>query len=167
MKKTGFGVDGTFSVICRDSNGNLKWEEPIFNLIVNGGLDHLLDSTLGGGTQVSTWYLGLTSGTPAVAATDTMASHPGWTEVTGYDEATRIAYAPAAVSSQTITNNASPGVFTASGTLDVGGCFVTSDSTKGGTTGILYAAGGFAGGDRQLEATDQISVTYTCTSADV
>ena len=73
---------GAWKFTARDKDGNVKWEDEIdFNIVTNAGLDHLLDVTLSGGTQITTWYLGLTDGTPTVAAGDTSASHVGWVEI--------------------------------------------------------------------------------------
>jgi hypothetical protein len=44
----------------------------------------------------------------------------------------------------------------------VGGAFLTSNNTKGGTTGILFSAADFqAPGDRSVVSGDTITVTYT------
>jgi hypothetical protein len=44
----------------------------------------------------------------------------------------------------------------------VGGAFLTSNNTKGGTTGILFSAVDFsAPGDRSVVDNDTVTVTYT------
>jgi len=44
----------------------------------------------------------------------------------------------------------------------VGGAFLISDSTKFGTTGILFSAADFAApGDRTVVPGDTVTVTYT------
>jgi hypothetical protein len=44
----------------------------------------------------------------------------------------------------------------------VGGAFLTSDNTKGGTTGTLFSAADFsAPGDRSVVNGDTLNVTYT------
>jgi hypothetical protein len=43
----------------------------------------------------------------------------------------------------------------------VAGAFLTTDSTKSGTTGILYSAGSFTGGNRSIASGDTLNVTYT------
>lgn len=143
-----------------------KWKDTIDNIVVNAGLNHILDVVLSAATQVTAWYIGLLSATPTVAAGDTMASHAGWTEVTAYDEANRQAFTEAGASSQSLSNTASPAVFTIStnGT-QIGGAFLTSNNTKGGTTGTLYAAGAFTAGNKDLDDGDTIDVTLTATAA--
>lgn len=137
-----------------------KWTDDIQNIVVNAGLNYLLDAGLSGGAQITTWYLLLTDGTPTVAAGDTMSSHAGWAEVTAYDESTRAAWTDGGVSSQSVTNSASAAVFTISAdSTTVGGAGLTSVSTKGGTTGTLYAAGAFSAGDKGLDDGDTLTVT--------
>lgn len=158
--------EGRWEFTCRDKHGNVKWRDTIKNLVTNAGLNHLLDVALSGGTQDTSWFVGLTDGTPTAAAGDTLASHAGWTEVTAYDEATREAYVDGGVSGQSVDNSASPGQFTISAdTTAVGGAFLASDGTKGGTTGILYAVGAFTAGDKSLDDNDTVDVTATFTAA--
>lgn len=162
----GSKITGRWSIVCRDPQGNIKWTEEYDNLVTNAGLDHALDTELSGGTQVTSWFVGLTDGTPTAAAGDTSASHAGWTEVTGYDEATREAWVDGGVASQSVSNSASPAQFTiTSGSTTVGGAFLISVSTKGGSTGVLYAVGAFTGGDKVLGAADTLDVTATFTAA--
>lgn len=136
------------------------------NLVVNQGLDDLLDVMLSGGTQDTTWFVGLTDGTPTVAAGDTLASHAGWVEVTAYDEAARQAFVDGGVATQSIDNIASPAVFTinANGTT-VGGAFLCG--VVSGTSGRIYAAGAFGDGDLVLNdgAVLTIEATFTMAAA--
>ena len=147
--------------------GGLKWADGFANLVVDAGVNHILDVGLSAGSQTATWYLGLTDGTPTVAAGDTMASHVGWSEVTAYDEAARQAFSDGGVSGKSLDNAASPATFTisANGTT-VGGAFLTDTATKGGATGTLYAAGAFSAGDKSLDDNDTLDVTATYTGAD-
>lgn len=159
-------VKGRWEFICRDANGVEKWRDTIDNIVVNAGLDYLLDAGLSGGTPITTWYLGLTSATPTVAAGNTMSSHAGWTEVTAYSEANRPAWTDGGVSSQSVSNSGSPADFTINAdSTDIGGAFLTSNNTKGGTTGTLYAAGAFTAGNKSLDTSDTIEVTFTATAA--
>ena len=137
----------------------LEWQ----NLIVNTGLDQLLDGGLAG---AGPWYIALIGGTPTVAAGDTMASHPGWTEVTGYDEAARQVWTPGTVSGQSVNNTASAAVFTVtSNGTTIGGAFLADNATKSGTTGLLFAIGAFTQGDVTLSAGSTITVTAEFTQA--
>lgn len=161
------GFDGTYAVTCTAPDGTVKWTAPIHNLITNAGLDHALDVTLSGGTQVTTWYVGLTDGTPTVAAADTSSSHAGWTEVTAYSESVRQTWTDGGVSSQSVTNSGSVASFSINANATtIGGAFLISVSTKGGTTGTLYSAGAFTVGDKTADSGDTLEVTATFTAAD-
>jgi len=158
---------GVFHIQCLDPNGNLKWEAESRNLVVNVGLKDMNEKYFTGSAYNSAWFIGLygaaASNNPA--AGDTAASHAGWTEVTTYSNATR----PTATfgtsttaDPSVITNSASPASFTINGTATVGGAFLISNSTKGGTTGTLFSAADFASpGDRSVANGDTLNVTYT------
>jgi len=158
---------GVYHVQCFDKDGNLKWEAQSKNLVVNVGLKDMNDKYFTGSAYTATWYVGVygaaASNTPA--AGDTMASHAGWTEVTDYSQATRPQAVFAAASTadpSVITTSASPAVFTINATTTIGGAFLTSNNTKGGTTGTLFSASDFAApGDRNVVSNDTLNVTYT------
>jgi hypothetical protein len=158
---------GVYYVECHDKDGNLKWTAESKNLVVNAGLQYMAGSALTSVTQITTWYIGLygagASNTPA--ATDTMSSHIGWTEVVPYSNATRVqaTFATATTANPSVvTNSASPASFTINATSTVGGAFLTSGSAKSGTTGTLFSAADFSSpGDRSVVSGDVLSVTYT------
>jgi hypothetical protein len=158
---------GVFSIECRDSEGNLKWSEALHNLVVNVGLQDMNAKYFSGSSYTATWYIGLygaaASNNPA--ASDTAASHAGWTEIVPYSNATRPActFGTATTADPSvITNSASPAAFTINATATVGGAFLTSNNTKSGTTGILFSASDFAApGDRVVASGDTLNVTYT------
>ena len=162
----GRGLGTQYKVDCIGPDGALKWSDTFDNLVVNAGLDDSLDKHLRGSAYTAAWYIGLTDGTPTVAAADTSASHAGWAEVTAYTEGTRQAATFAAVSGQSTSNTASPASFSinANGTT-VGGAFLISVSTKGGATGILYGGGAFTAGDKLLDSGDTLQVTLTATAS--
>ena len=164
--KMGRTLHTRWRVEARDEQGRLKWTDEFDNLVVNVGLDDSLTQHLKGAAYTAAWYIGLTDGTPTPAAADTMASHAGWVEVTAYDEAVRQTATFGTVSGQSVNNSASPAVFTIStnGTV-IGGAFLVTNSTKGGTTGTLYGAGAFSAGDKTLDDNDTLTVTVTCTAA--
>lgn len=133
------------------------------NDITNEGKNTLFEIMFHDGTQIasSSWFLGLVSnsGFSAYAAADTMASHAGWTEFTGYSQANRVAWGPGAAASQSITNS-SPATFDINSSGTVKGVFVTSNSTKSGTTGKLWATASFSA-DVPVSNGDQLRATYT------
>jgi hypothetical protein len=157
---------GVFTVQCFDKDGNLKWEAEKHNLVVNVGLKDMNEKYFTGSGYTANWYLGLygSGTTNDPAAGDTMASHAGWTEVTAYSQTTRpqCVFSTATTADPSVISNVgSPATFSINGTTVVGGAFLTSDDTKGGTTGILFSAGDFqAPGDRSVVSGDSIIATY-------
>ena len=154
---------GVFTVQCFDKDGNLKWVAENHNLVVNVGLKDMNDKYFSGSSYTAAWYLGLygaaASNTPAAA--DTLSSHAGWTEVTDYSQSTRpqaVFGAATTADPSVISNTSSVAVFSINATTTVGGAFLTSNSTKGGT---LFSAGDFQSpGDRSVVSGDTLNVTY-------
>tara|TARA_R110000803_G_scaffold65782_3_gene127027 strand:+ start:453 stop:1034 length:582 start_codon:yes stop_codon:yes gene_type:complete len=157
---------GAFTVQCFDKDGNLKWEAEKHNLVVNVGLQDMNAKYFTGSGYTAAWYIGLygaaSSNNPA--AGDTAASHGGWTELTSYSQATR----PQAVfgtattaDPSVISNTLSVAQFSINATVTVGGAFLISNNTKGGTSGVLFSAADFQSpGDRAVVSGDIINVTY-------
>ena len=154
---------GKWNVICRDKHGRIKWRDTIDNLVTDAGEDEVLAATLKNAAQAA-WYVMLTDGTPTVAEGDTAASHAGWVEVQTYSESVRETWNGGAVSGQSVDNSASKASFSINGTVTVGGAALISNNTKGGTSGILYSAGAFSGGDKSLANGDTLDVTATFTA---
>lgn len=156
------GADGTVKAVHRFKNG-----------VTNVGLVKILNVMFDADTQITAWYLGLISSVSytGLAATDTMASHGGWTEAgptnaPNYDESTRPQWNPAAATTSTIYSvNSTTVDFTINATGTVKGIFLASDSTKDGTGGTLWATGLFPGGDQAVVATDVLKITYTVNAA--
>ncbi len=157
---------GKLQVEHRDKDGKLIGIYDFHNDITNEGKNLILEVMFKDGTQIASasWFIGLisNSGYSALAAGDTMASHAGWTEFTGYSQSTRVAWGPGVPASQLITNG-TPATFdiTSSGTLK--GVFIPSNSTKSGTTGKLWATALFSA-DVPVNNGDQIKITYTVSS---
>jgi hypothetical protein len=157
----------TWSVECVAPNGALKWADLIeSNLVVDVGLNDILDKYFKGATYTAAHFVGLTSGTPTIAAGDTMSSHAGWTDQVPYSNATRPSFTPGTVASKSVDNSASKAVFNCNATGTVGGAFLTTNSTKSGTTGTLVSAGAFTGGNKTVANGDtlNVQVTYTASS---
>jgi len=162
---------GVYKIQCHDASGNLKWEAESKNLVVNVGLQDMNAKYFTGSSYTAAWYIGLygaaASNNPA--ASDTMSSHAGWTEVVPYSNATRPVCTfgtPTTANPSVATNSASPSSFSINATSTVGGAFLTSNSTKSGTTGTLYSAADFgAPGDRSVANGDVLNVTYTLSLA--
>jgi len=173
----GSGIDedmrvvGRFTATCYDSEGNLKWEEHFPNLVVNVGKTDLLNKYFAGSSYTAAWYLGLVNGgtSPTYNAADTMSSHSGWTEITGYSNSTRpaasfgsaTASGGGAGSAGTGTISTSATAFNINATNTVAGAFLTTSNTIGGTTGTLFSAGSFTSGNRSVLSGDVLNVTWT------
>lgn len=121
-------------------NGVVIDREVAHNVMPTEGANHIISSALTGGSQVSTWYLGLYEGnyTPTVA--DTAALLPGLAvECTAYTDATRKVWAPGAVAGGSVNNSATKAEFTFNAAKTVYGGFMTSAPAKGATTGALVS----------------------------
>lgn len=158
-------IAGAFEVEhWRDGELLSRVVEP--NIVVNQGLNHILDVTLHAATQIPTWYVGIFEGNYTPVATDTAANiATNSTESSAYAESVRQTYQVAAASSQSSTNSANKAVFTCNATKVMYGAFLVSSSTKGGTSGTLLCASKFSA-SRSVVNGDTISITYTITAAD-
>lgn len=154
-------VVARYVVECIGPDGKLKWRETAKNIWVDEGLQHVLDILFVSATsQIDPWHVGLIDGTPTVAGGDTLSSHGGWTEVTAYTEGSRQTYTDSRTG-ETVSNSASKASFSinSDGTT-IGGAFLASDNTKGGTSGTLLSAAAFDGGDKSADDGDTINVQY-------
>lgn len=159
----GLSLKSTYEFEAYDKDGNLKWKERVDNIVVNVGLDDVLDKYFKGSTYTASHFVGIkNSGSPA--AGDTMASHAGWTENVTYSQGTRPALTLGSVSGQSVNNSASRATYSINGTTTINGAFVTTNSTKSGTTGILYGVADFSV-SRSLANGDTLYVTITLTAA--
>ena len=162
---------GVYKIQCHDAQGNLKWEAESKNLVVNVGLQDMNAKYFTGSAYTATWYLGLygAGASNLPAASDTMSSHAGWTEIAPYSNVTRpvCTFAtPTTANPSVATNSAAPASFTITSTATVGGAFLTNNNTVSGTTGTLYSAADFsAPGDRAVTNGDVLNVVYTLSLA--
>lgn len=163
----GVKIDGRYEVECFDADGNLKWSDVIENLITTVGKNLTLDTILSGAGYTASVVMGL-KGVGTAVIGDTMASHASWVEVglanapaySGNRPTPAFSAAAAGVKS---TSAAASFTFTSGGT--VAGCFITlaGSATKDNTTGTLYSAGDFSGGNRTVANTDVLNVSYSST----
>lgn len=177
--KESVGVEGHYHVVCRDADGNIKWEEEFPNLVNAVGKQLMLDTLLSGTTYTTVGpFLGLISGaSPTFLAADTMASHAGWTEFTNYTVGGSAVRGTAVFGSATSTGLSPANVTTKAASAitytitggggTVGGCFLVTGagavSTQSSTAGTLYSAGAFATA-KVTTAGDTVSVTYSTTA---
>ena len=158
-------ANGRYVVECFDADGNVKWTDEIENLVTTVGKNFALDTLLGGSAYTASVVMGL-KGTGTAVIGDTMASHASWLEVGGTNAPAFTGNRPvptfaAASAGSKATSAAVSFSFTSGGT--VAGCFIclAGSATKDNTTGTLYSAGDFSGGNRTVAASDTLNVTYT------
>lgn len=154
-------AEGRFTVVCyRD--GVEVWRDSFPNTVVTAGKNDLLTNYFKGAAYTAAFYLGLKNSAGGVVAGDTMGSHAGWTESSAYSNGTRPAATFGSASGGSIDNSGSPATFNINGTDTIYGAFLTTNNTKGGSTGTLYSAGDF-GASRAVASGDVLSVTWTGT----
>lgn len=135
------------------------------NLVVDQGLNALLDVMFHNATQIGTWYLGVFEGNYTPVAGVTAATIAGAsTESSAYDEPSRPAFNEAAAAGQAITNSANRATFTFNATTTIYGAFLISDATVGGTTGALFSAARFSS-SKSVVSGDQLLLAYTFSAA--
>ena len=118
------------------------------NIVVNQGLNALLDIMFHAATQITAWYVGIYEGNYTPVATDTAAT------ITANS-----------ASGQSITNAASKATFTINATKSVYGAFLASASAKSATTGTLFSASKFSAA-RAVVDDDQLLLTYVLSASD-
>lgn len=146
-----------YAVQCIGADGVEKWSEAFDNLVTTAGKTDIVDKYFKGSAYTAAWFLGLKGSGTAVVG-DTMASHGSWTEVTAYANATLPAVTFGTTSGG--SNTATAVSYAVNGTATVAGCFLTTNSTKGATTGTMYSAGDFPA-PRSVISGDTLNVTPT------
>lgn len=162
---------GVFIAECYGKDGKLKWRDTFKNTVVTVGKNAALDAFLAGSAYTVTGpFMGLISsvGYSAIAASDTMASHAGWTEAGNANAPTytaprkTAAWSAASAGSKSLSAALS---FAITGSGTVKGAFLVfgtgAVSTIDNTSGTLYSAGLFSGGDKAVVNTDTLNVSYT------
>jgi hypothetical protein len=172
------GVAGHYYVLCKDKNGDVKWEEQFPNLVVAVGKQLMLDTLLRtSGTYTTVGpFLGLIGNSTTYAAADTMTSKT-WTEYVNYTvggSAVRGTTVFAAASSagttpSNVTTSAATSItYTITGAGGtVYGCFLVTGTgavnTQSSTAGVLYSEGNFSSA-KVVTAGDTLAVTYSTTA---
>lgn len=160
----GFQPLGWLNIQIFDAQGREKYATQSRNLVVNVGKNNILTVMFADGTQTasSSWFMGLMSdvGFTGIAAADTASSHAGWAEFTGYSQANRPLWGQAApAAGVTSITNASPVTFDITSSATLKGGFIITNNTKGGTSGILWAAALFTAAV-PVNNGDQMKCTY-------
>lgn len=159
------GAGGVFTVTCHGPDGQFKWSDTFHNLVVNEGLQNMNQTFFKGSGYTAAWFLGLVTGPGSgttYAAGNTLATHAGWTENTAYTGNRKaVTFGTATTADPSvIDNSAAPSSFTMNANAQViAGAFLCSVAT--GTSGVLFSAGDFTGGDKTVDSGDTLAVTYT------
>lgn len=160
--KQGFRIGGVFDVVCYDPEGKIKWRDQAKNIVVNKGLNDILDVVLHNSTQTTKWYVGIKN-SGAASSTDTLATHSSWTENTNYT-GNRKEYNEAAATNQSITNSANKATFGINAdSQTIAGAFLAS--VNSGTSGLLLCVADFSSA-KSADNGDTLEVTYTISAAD-
>lgn len=153
---------GIFTAECRAADGSVRWTSTTPNLVVNQGLQDM-NSKYFTGTTSTPFFVGLITGPASgtsFSALDTMTTHLGWTEFTDYSgNRPQITFSTANYANPSVVPSATVNfVITVAGV--VAGAFLCTQAT--GTGGILFSESDFQSpGDRTVEPTDILSVSYT------
>jgi len=156
--KTRLPLRGRYFIEHRNKDGKLIGLYRVPNGITDGGMEDLLDVAFGNDTQHALWYIGLidNAGYSAVADSDTLASHAGWSENTDYT-GNRKNWAVGTASSRSISNGTTAD-FAINATATLKGIFVTDQET--GTTGVLWSTALFSS-TVSVQNGDTLKITYT------
>jgi len=174
----GMGVEGWYHVVCRDKDGNIKWEEEFPNLVVAVGKQLMLDTLLRGSSySVTGPYLGLLNASITPAATDVMSTIVPSKEFIAYTVGGSAVRGTAVFASSTSTGSTPSNVTSSTATAitytitgsggTVYGCFLVlgtgASSAQSNTSGTLYSEGNF-GTAKTTTSGDTVSVTFSTTA---
>lgn len=165
-------LKGTYYVKLIDKQGNVKWQDQFGNTVVFFGRANMLNNTLTTATALVGPFLGIVGATgfTAIATADTMSTHAGWVEAgTAAELPTYTAPRPTLTFTQATAATgaifAATASFAITSTGTVKGSFVVlgagASSTVGSTSGQLYSAGLFSGGDKIVATGDTLQVVYS------
>ena len=144
----------TYDVVCIGADGKEKWKEQVRNTVTTVGKTDIVDKYLNGSAYTAAFYL-LLKGTGSVSASDTLASHSGWSELTPYSgNRPAITWGTTTAGSNTATAVS----IAITGTATVYGAGVCTVNT--GSSGTLYSAADFSVA-RGVASGDTLNVTPT------
>lgn len=160
LPKQGISISGEFA---HDVNG--LDAQRAGNLIVDEGLQLLLDTNFNSASAITAWFVFLYSGNVSPVNTWTAANvTANSTEFTNYTQSTRVAWTSngaASIGPNSVSNSSSTAQFTINtGGGTVWGAGLVSASAKSATTGKLNSAAKFAA-SRTLLAADNLNIGYT------
>ena len=155
---------GRYDCILLGPDGETKWKDHIDNIVVNEGLNYLLDTGLSLATAIDPWYIGLLAASPTPLATWTVTQIAA-NDFLDYDEAALQEWLETGASAQSITAPAVSFAINVNSS-SIGGAYLVSTSAKATPAGTLYSAGAFTGGNKAADNGDTLQVTATFTAID-
>ena len=176
MELGNLGLRHTWRITCR-RKGAVVWivEKP--NLIMNEGLDEILNKFYGGTNYTAALKIGLVNNTgfSSFTSVDTAlqistdgSKTNAWREFIDYKESVRQDFVAGASSGQSLDNTLSPASFEINMAGVIQGAFmVATDDVKGGTTGVLMSGVSFDNGDQNVQVDDVLGVDMVATASSV
>ena len=172
IKQQKAGICSVWDFECYDKDGNLKWTEKVENIVVDEGLNDILDTYFKGGTQISTWYVAIFENDYTVLPANNYAAK-GFIESIAYVESVRPTWTGGAVTGASVDNSASKATFTMNGTKIIWGAALvggtnaaTKDDSTAGVANVMYCSAQFSA-EKSVVADDVLKVTVTLTSQSV
>lgn len=165
--KDTLGLKGTWigKILTRD--GHVRDEFEVNNLVVDEGIEHILDVAFNSKTQTATYYMAL-NGSNINPSSNwqyiDMGTGGTFTEFVAYDESTRPVWATDAAANKAVTNS-TPASFTisAGGGTVYGGIIVSNgvkDDATASSDNVMVCALNF-GSPKVLAAAEVIQIQYT------
>lgn len=160
----GLSFRGKFLAELFSPDGQRLWRKRVRNSVLDPALDDILQVYFAGGTPKTSWFLGLIDNQSftGVDGGDSLLSHPGWLENINYSQGARAAWSPSIGGG--LASNAASQAFTFTKGVSLAGMFVASNSTKGGTSGLLWSAGLF-GQPKAVAAGQILRLSYQLRAA--
>jgi len=122
-------------------DGLVRARYSVENILPDVGRDYLMAAGLSGGSQISSWNIGLYENVRVPAAVDTMVTllaDAG--EIVAYSGTTRLAMTADVIAGGVFSNSVTKAEFTFTAAKTVRGGFITSNPVRGNTSGILLSA---------------------------
>lgn len=140
------------------NTGSVHSREVVKNLVPDQGLNLIASALFAGGAIPPNWYVGLYGGDYTPTSGVTAATLPGLaSEISSYQEATRVPFVPDAITAGSALNTSNKAEFSFAASTQVFGCFITSASSKGATTGSLISVVRFPS-PKQVDASTVLRV---------
>ncbi len=134
--KVGF----VYYLVCRDKHGIIKWKTTEHNLIPSAGVDYIVGAAMGGISQYTSWYMGLSETSyPPVAAETMLSLMINAPECQKYSGGQRKILTPGPISDGIYANIGAPAEFTFTSSANIKLLFISTGIAQLSTTGLLIS----------------------------